>query len=71
MPGSDDYNVNLSNQRANSIREALISMGVSPEQVVTEGFGSTKPRRPNFNPDGSDNPIGRSENRRAEVYLDF
>ena len=69
--GSDDYNVNLSNQRANSIREALISMGVSPEQVVTEGFGSTKPRRPNFNPDGSDNPIGRSENRRAEVYLDF
>ena len=69
--GSDDYNANLSNQRANSIREALIAMGVSPEQVVTEGFGSTKPRRPNFNPDGSDNPTGRSENRRAEVYLDF
>ena len=69
--GSDDYNAHLSNQRANSIREALISMGVSPEQVVTEGFGSTKPRRPNFNPDGSDNPTGRSENRRAEVYLDF
>jgi outer membrane protein OmpA-like peptidoglycan-associated protein len=69
--GSDNYNAKLSNQRADAIREALISMGVSSNQVVTEGFGESKPRRPNFNPDGSDNPTGRSENRRAEVYLDF
>jgi outer membrane protein OmpA-like peptidoglycan-associated protein len=69
--GSDNYNAKLSNQRADAIREALILMGVSSNQVVTEGFGESKPRRPNFNPDGSDNPTGRSENRRAEVYLDF
>lgn len=69
--GTDQYNEKLSNNRAASIRAALISMGVSPEQVVTESFGESKPRKPNFKPDGSDNPLGRSQNRRAEVYLDF
>ncbi len=69
--GSDDYNVSLSDRRAESIRQALIRMGVRPEQVVTEAFGAAKPRKPNFLPDGSDNPSGRSQNRRAEVLLDF
>ena len=69
--GTDDYNAVLSDKRAAAIRSGLISMGVSPDQIVTEAFGETKPRRPNFNPDGTDNPTGRSQNRRAEVYLDF
>lgn len=69
--GSDDYNRALSQQRAESIRQAIIQSGISPDQVITEGFGSTKPRKPNFKEDGSDNPTGRSANRRAEVYLDF
>lgn len=69
--GSDDYNIGLSDRRAESIRQALIGMGVKPEQVVTEAFGAAKPRKPNFLPDGSDNPSGRSQNRRAEVLLDF
>lgn len=69
--GSADYNVGLSDRRAEAIRQALIGMGVKPEQVVTEAFGAAKPRKPNFLPDGSDNPSGRSQNRRAEVLLDF
>ncbi len=69
--GTDQYNSRLSDSRADAIRNALISMGVSPDQVVTEAFGETKPRQPNFKPDGTDNPTGRSKNRRAEVYLDF
>lgn len=69
--GSDDYNVELSDRRAEAIRQALIRMGVKPDQVVTEAFGAAKPRKPNFLPDGSDNPSGRSQNRRAEVLLDF
>lgn len=69
--GTDDYNAVLSDRRAEAIRKGLISMGVSPDQVVTESFGASKPRRPNFKPDGSDNPSGRAQNRRAEVYLDF
>jgi OmpA-OmpF porin, OOP family len=69
--GSDDYNIALSDKRAESIRQALIGLGVRPDQVITEAFGATKPRKPNFLPDGSDNPGGRSQNRRAEVLLDF
>ncbi|MCB1203061.1 MAG: OmpA family protein [Verrucomicrobiae bacterium] len=69
--GSDNYNVALSDRRAEAIRQALIRMGVKPDQVVTEAFGAAKPRKPNFLPDGSDNPSGRSQNRRAEVLLDF
>lgn len=69
--GTDQYNKGLSDGRAEAIRKALIGMGVSPDQVITEAFGESKPRRPNFNPDGTDNPTGRSQNRRAEVYLDF
>ncbi|MDF1656126.1 MAG: OmpA family protein [Verrucomicrobiales bacterium] len=69
--GTDQYNKGLSDGRAESIRDALVEMGVAPAQVITEAFGETKPRRPNFNPDGTDNPTGRSKNRRAEVYLDF
>lgn len=69
--GSDDYNIQLSDRRADSIRRELIALGVKPRQIVTEAFGASKPRKPNFLPDGSDNPRGRSENRRAEVLLDF
>lgn len=69
--GSADYNIGLSDRRAESIRKELVANGVKPEQVVTEAFGAAKPRKPNFLPDGSDNPKGRSENRRAEVLLDF
>ncbi len=69
--GSDDYNAKLSDGRAASIRSTLIAEGAKPEQIITRAYGESKPRSPNFNPDGSDNPRGRSENRRAEVYLDF
>ena len=69
--GTDDYNENLSNRRAASIREKLIEYGVAEGQIVTKAFGEAMPRRPNFNPDGTDNPDNRSQNRRAEVYLDF
>jgi len=69
--GTDSYNKRLSDDRAASVRKALISMGVAPNQVITEAYGESKPRQPNFKSDGSDNPGGRSQNRRAEVYLDF
>jgi outer membrane protein OmpA-like peptidoglycan-associated protein len=69
--GTDDYNRGLSNARANTVRDTLIGFGVPPDQVSVEGFGATRPRRANFNPDGTDNPEGRRVNRRAEIYLDF
>jgi outer membrane protein OmpA-like peptidoglycan-associated protein len=69
--GPDEYNVGLSTSRAEAVRQALIGIGVAPDQVVTEAFGAERPLAPNFLPDGTDNPTGRTQNRRAEVYLDF
>lgn len=69
--GSADYNMALSKERADAVRAALIQFGVDPEQVEIEGHGATRPRRANFNPDGTDNPEGRRVNRRAEIFLDF
>ena len=40
-------------------------------KIVTEGRGKLQPLDPNTKPDGSDNPEGRSRNRRTEIYLDF
>lgn len=69
--GSDAYNRQLSAARALAVRDALASLGVSAQQIVTEGLGTLRPLDPNTKPDGSDNPEGRSRNRRTEIYLDF
>jgi outer membrane protein OmpA-like peptidoglycan-associated protein len=34
-------------------------------------MGKTVPLSPNQKADGSDDPEGRSRNRRAEIFLDF
>lgn len=69
--GADDYNMRLSSTRAESVKKQLAAMGVSPSQVVTEGLGKAMPLSPNQKADGTDDPEGRSRNRRAEIYLDF
>jgi len=69
--GADDYNLRLSSARAISVKKKLAALGVSPEQVVTEGLGKTAPISPNQKADGTDDPEGRSRNRRAEIFLDF
>jgi outer membrane protein OmpA-like peptidoglycan-associated protein len=69
--GTDDYNYKLSAARAKNVREHLHSLGVNPSQIETLGFGATAPLDPNKQSDGTDNPEGRSRNRRTEIYLDF
>jgi outer membrane protein OmpA-like peptidoglycan-associated protein len=69
--GSDDYNYKLSAERAKNVRAHLHKLGVNPAQIETIGFGATAPLDPNKRKDGSDNPEGRSRNRRTEIYLDF
>lgn len=69
--GREDYNIELSRDRAESVRTAMIESGVPASQITIEGFGAAKPRSENFKPDGSDNPEGRRLNRRAEILLDF
>lgn len=69
--GTDDYNHSLSEKRALAVKLKLGVLGVSPEQVVTEARGKDAPISPNQKADGSDDPEGRSRNRRAEIFLDF
>ncbi len=69
--GTDQNNINLAEHRADAVRDYLLSRGVPATQVATTGFGKSLPLSPNVNPDGTDNPEGRSHNRRAEILLDF
>jgi outer membrane protein OmpA-like peptidoglycan-associated protein len=69
--GTDDYNHSLSQKRALAVKLKLGALGVPPEQVVTEARGKDAPISPNQKADGSDDPEGRSRNRRAEIFLDF
>jgi outer membrane protein OmpA-like peptidoglycan-associated protein len=67
--GSHDYNVKLSQRRADSVKEWLVKNGAIGGTLVTKGFAETQPVAPNQNPDGSDNPEGRQKNRRVEIVV--
>ncbi len=69
--GTDSYNIRLSRSRADTVKEQLVGLGVAETQIITTGLGKAQPLSPNEKADGSDDPTGRSKNRRAEIYLDF
>ncbi|KJK07212.1 Outer membrane porin F precursor [compost metagenome] len=61
--GSDAYNQTLSEQRASSVAEYLISQGLSPSKVTSMGRGESEPIADN------DTEAGRAQNRRVELHL--
>lgn len=67
--GSKKYNENLSQKRAEYVAKYLSDKGIPQNKIQATGYGKSKPIAPNQNPDGSDNPIGRSKNRRTEFLL--
>lgn len=70
--GSEEYNLKLSERRAESVRNVLIKNGVAPEQITTKGLGKNEPRQLIAESDNEDQlDFKRGENRRAEIYLDF
>lgn len=66
---SDEFNLKLSQKRAESVVKYLISKGIAKERLVAKGYGRSKPIAPNTNPDGTDNPEGRQKNRRTEFRI--
>jgi outer membrane protein OmpA-like peptidoglycan-associated protein len=68
--GSDSANQALSEHRADSVAAALENEGVAKERIATKGYGKRYPVAPNRNSDGTDNPSGRSKNRRVEVIIE-
>ena len=61
--GTDAYNQQLSQARAEAVRTALAGMGVASDRITAVGHGETQPV--------ADNKIaaGRQQNRRVEVTL--
>ena len=61
--GGDAYNNELSQRRAESIRDALVQRGVDTTRIVTKGYGKAYPVGDNASPEG------RAMNRRVEVVI--
>jgi outer membrane protein OmpA-like peptidoglycan-associated protein/tetratricopeptide (TPR) repeat protein len=61
--GANDYNFKLSNNRAKSVVDYLISKGISSERLVYKGYGEEKPISTN------DTDEGRQLNRRTEFKI--
>ena len=61
--GTDSYNEDLSQRRADAVKTALINRGVEPSRIGTEGYGKAYPVATN-NDSG-----GRQLNRRVEVVI--
>jgi OmpA-OmpF porin, OOP family len=61
--GSARYNLGLSERRANSVRDYLVSRGVSSSQLSARGYGETNPIASNATAQG------RAENRRVVMHV--
>ncbi|MCX3265861.1 OmpA family protein [Pedobacter agri] len=70
--GTDEYNLDLSNQRAKSCVDYLVSKGISESRLTSKGYGESMPIAPNEIGKGKkkkDNPEGRAKNRRTEFKV--
>ena len=61
--GGSDYNLQLSQLRAQSVDSYLISSGVPADRIRAIGYGETRPEAPN------DSATGRQQNRRVEIVI--
>jgi outer membrane protein OmpA-like peptidoglycan-associated protein len=61
--GSDSYNFDLSERRAEAVRTELIAAGIDPSRLAARGLGEDYPKAPN------DTAAGRQENRRVDVIV--
>jgi outer membrane protein OmpA-like peptidoglycan-associated protein len=67
--GSDAYNLKLSQDRAQSCVDYMISKGINATRISAVGYGRSKPIAPNSLPNGQDSPDGRQLNRRIEFVV--
>jgi outer membrane protein OmpA-like peptidoglycan-associated protein len=61
--GTSSHNLELSQRRAESVRNALIGLGVKSDKIATRGYGEAYPVAAN------DNAGNRQRNRRVEIVL--
>lgn len=61
--GDDQHNLELSQARAEAVREYLIERGIAADRIVAKGYGETRPIADNSSPEG------RANNRRVEIVV--
>lgn len=61
--GPEDYNRRLSRERAESVKDAIVALGIAEDRISTRGLGESRPIASN-NTSG-----GRQLNRRVEIVL--
>ena len=60
--GGDQYNLDLSQRRAEAVKLALVTRyHIAADRLTPQGFGATRPKEPN------DTLAGRARNRRVEL----
>ena len=67
--GNDNYNIKLSQSRAEMVKKYLVEKGIASNRIIAKGYGETQPLVPNQNSDGNDNPFNRAFNRRTVVKI--
>ncbi len=60
--GTADYNMKLSEKRAESVKTYLVDKGVDPKRLSTKGFGFSQPVA------GNETKAGRAQNRRVQFF---
>lgn len=61
--GGETYNLNLSEQRADAVRSALIERGIAADRITAKGYGKMYPIASNSH------EAGRQQNRRVEIVI--
>jgi outer membrane protein OmpA-like peptidoglycan-associated protein len=61
--GTEEYNLRLSQRRAQAVRNYLVEAGIDPEIISTKGYGKSSPRARGTTPEA------RAANRRVEIAI--
>ena len=61
--GNEQYNMKLSLQRANAVRDVITAKGIAAGRITTRGYGEE------FPVDSNATPAGRQKNRRVEIII--
>jgi len=61
--GTEEYNQDLSERRALTVRDYFVETGIDPSIITTKGFGKSNPLVPGTSPEA------RAKNRRVEIGI--